>query len=174
MPGPRSPMPFVEGEDAKKLASLAADMLPVIGEAKSAGEAAMALYQGDYDEAALSAVGIIPVIGPKAKVAAKMAKLTKARKSADAEALGHSDLIPVQLYKNADTKRMARDFNNDSLPPGLVKGMEESGFDMSDEYAQDSIRELIDIVKNRPEELVDKEQFASSVLYHVGRTYGVK
>ena len=174
MPGPRSPVPYLEGEDAKNLASIAADLLPVVGEAKSAAEAAMALYQGNYDEAALSAIGIVPVIGPKAKVAAKMAKYTKARKSADADALGHSDLMPVQLYKNADTKKMARDFDNDNLPPGLVKGMEESGFDMSEYGARDSMRELIDIVKNRPEELADKEQFAPSVLYHVGRTYGVK
>ena len=174
MPGPRSKLPVIEGEDAKALASIAADMLPVVGEAKSAGEAAMALYKGDYDEAALSAIGIIPVIGPKAKVAAKMAKLSKARKSADAEALGHADLVPVQLYKNADTKRMSKDFNDDNLPPGLVKGMEESGFDMSEDGIRDSMRELIDVVKNRPEELADKEQFASSVLYHIGRTYGVK
>ena len=173
MPGPRSRMPFVEGADAKMVASLAADMLPVVGEVKSAGEAAMALYQGNYDEAALSAIGVIPFIGPKAKVAAKMAKLTKARKAGDSRALAQDDLLPVALYKNANTKKMSEDFNNDALPPGLVKGMEDSGFDMGD-GANDSMRELIDIVKNRPEDLVDKEQFAPSILYHVGRTYGVK
>jgi hypothetical protein len=165
-----SPMPFFEGDNAKAMAGLVADLTPVVGEAKSAVETAEALYRGDYSEAALSAIGILPVIGPKAKAVAKMVKAGKGGGKTVDKAL---DVAPVSLYKEADTKKLISDFNNDKLPPGLVKGMEESGFDMVN-YPKDSMKELVDILKNSPEDLADADQFSRKVLYHVGRNYGVK
>ena len=161
-------MPFFEGSNAKEMAGLVADLTPLVGEVKSAVEAAEALYKGDYSEAALSSIGILPVIGPKAKVLAKMAKASKGKNYDRA-----LDVAPVSLYKEADTKKLISDFNDDKLPPGLVKGMEESGFDMVNDPA-DSIKELVGILKNSPEDLADADQFSRKVLYHVGRGYGVK
>lgn len=168
-----SSQPFFEGVDGKAIAGLVADLTPVVGEGKAAIEAAQALYAGDYEEAALASIGIIPVIGPKAKAIAKMYKANKAATKGGKTVDQALDVRPVSLYKEADTKRMAADFNDDKLPPGLVEGMEESGFDMADDAAG-SMKELIRVLKKSPEELADADQWSRKVLHHVGRTYGIK
>lgn len=168
-----SRQPFFEGVDGKAIASLVADLTPVVGEGKAAVEAAQALYAGDYEEAALASIGIIPVIGPKAKAVAKMYKANKAATKGGKTVDQALDVRPVSLYKDADTTRMVADFNDDKIPPGLVQGMEESGFDMAEDAAG-SMKELIQVLKKSPEELADADQWSRKVLYHVGRTYGIK
>ena len=164
---------FFEGLGAKEMAGLVADLTPVVGEGKAAIETAQALYDGNYDEAALSAIGIIPVIGPKAKAAAKLYKANKAATKGGKTVDQALDVRPVSLYKEADTKKLVKDFNDDKLPPGLVQGMEESGFDMVNDPAG-SLKELIQVLKKSPEELADADQWSRKVLHHVGRNYGVK
>ena len=65
-------------DDIKQAAGVAADFLPIVGDARSAGRAYDAWKQGDYGGAALeglgTAVGWVPVAGPLARGGVRLAR----------------------------------------------------------------------------------------------------
>ena len=177
MPRRRSRKSPITPDDVVALADFIADSAPVVGDGKAVYEVSKALREEDWQTAALSALGFIPVVGDAAKrvlkaditgVGARQAE-RKATNPTAREMMGAntSGVPTAPKYQRPNTKQLVDDFNNRRTGKLDNELMELYG---TDEFGlKDAYRELIDAAKHSPESL--RDMYPDSVLRELSK-YG--